>query len=137
MQSTRAGARGDQVPLDIRMADADTLVSLRRKGESIGLSGRWSSDQLATNLPQGTRFPIRVILINRPSANLSYAPLVGSCYRCLVATLSQNGIDSQFSIDLDSVDYEALHVMSAREVLMLAHYLLDEVTIERIEPPSS
>jgi len=116
------------------MVDADTLVSLRRKGETIGLSGRWSSDQLAENLPRGTRFPIRVMLINHSSAPSSYALLEGSCYRCLVATLGQESANSQFQIDLDSVDFESLELMSSQDVLMLTHYLLDRVKIEVVKP---
>jgi hypothetical protein len=124
------GSTRGQIPTDIRMIDADTLVRLRRKGESIGLSGRWSSDQLAENLPRGIRFPIRVILINQPSAPSSYAPLVGSCYRCLVANIGKDSADSQFQIDLDSTDYEGLELMTQRDVLMMARNLLDKVEID-------
>lgn len=79
MSLTRTGTLGEQVPSDIRMVDADTLVSLRRKGESIGLSGRWSSKQLAENLPRGARYPIRVILINHLSGPMPFTPLEGFC----------------------------------------------------------
>jgi hypothetical protein len=130
MSLTRPDGWGGQVPLDLRMADAETLVILRRKGESIGLSGRWSSDELAANLPQDFRFPIRVTLINHPSAPVPYPALQGSCYRCLVAILPTDSGTSQFSMDLDSVDYEALQEASPREVLLLTHFLLDRVEIE-------
>jgi hypothetical protein len=123
----------EQVPRDIRLVDADTLVGLRRKGESIGLSGRWSSDQLADLLPRSILFPIRVILINNATAPVSYAPLKGSCYRCLVATPSQDGTYSQFQIDLDSVDFETLELMSSQDLLKLTHFLLESVKIEGVE----
>jgi hypothetical protein len=134
MSLTRTGARGEQVPSEIRLVDTDTLVSLSRKGESLGLSGRWTSEQLAENLPRGTRFPIRVILINHLSGPTPLTQLVGSCYRCLVATLGQNEIDSQFSIDLDSVDFENLELMPSKDVLKLTHYLLDGMKIESVKP---
>ena len=111
------------------MVDADTLVNLRRKGESIGLSGRWTSEELSESLPRGTRFPIRVILINHVPKEMPVTPLKGVCYRCLVVTLGQNGIDSQFLIDLDSVDFESLEQMSPQDVLKLTHYLLDRMKI--------
>ena len=129
MASTR-----EQVPRDIRLTDADTLVSLRRKGESIGLSGRWSSDQLADLLPRGSRFPIRVMLINHATAPVSYAPLEGLCYRCLVAIPSRDGTYTQFQIDLDSVDFKNLELMSSQDLLQLTHHLLDRVNIEGSEP---
>jgi hypothetical protein len=133
MTSTRSGAKGEQVPTDIRLVSSDTLVSLRRMGESIGLSGQWSSDQLAENLPRGPRFPIRVILINHAPPGVSFAPLAGSCYRCLVVTFGQNGTPSQFQIDLDPVDFEDLELMSAQDVLKLTRFLLDAVKIEAFE----
>lgn len=129
MSLTRNGMLDEQVPSEIRMVDADTLVNLRRKGESIGLSGRWSSEELGENLPPRTRFPIRVILINHVPKEMPVTPLKGVCYRCLVVTLGQNDIDSQFLIDLDSVDFESLEQMSPQEVLKLTHYLLDKMKI--------
>jgi hypothetical protein len=121
MSTERENALRKQVPLDIRVVDKDTLVSLRRKGESIGLSGQWSSDQLVEKLSENVRLPIWVILINTTSG--PQAPLAGSCYRCLVASLGQYESDSQFQIDLDSVDYESLDLMSSRDVLLLTRYL--------------
>jgi len=133
MSSTRTGLLGEEVPTDIRLVDRDALVILRRKGESIGLSGRWSSEELAENLPRGTRFPIWVALINHTSLPLSYPPLAGSCYRCLVVTLGKKGTVSQFQIDLDSVDFESLEMMSSQDVLNLTHDLLDRVKIVGVE----
>jgi hypothetical protein len=130
----RVGVLGHEVPGEIRVVDAGKLVSLRAKGEKIGLSGRWGSAWLAQNLPQDTLFPIRVILINHPSFGVpdDWAPLEGLCYRCLVFTPRPKAQSSQFSIDVDSVDFERLTVMGPDSVLTLTHLVLDEVKIEGV-----
>ncbi len=137
-RSNRTGSLGGDVSREIRLVDADKLVDLRRKGESIGLSGRWGSEWLATNLQRDTRFPIRVILVNHRSFDLPpyYAPLEGSCFRCLVLTTGENGAPTQFSIDLDSVDFEQLEVMSSDDVMSLTHHLLDWTQIQTVDPSS-
>lgn len=127
----RIGIVGGSVPGELRLVDAETLVRLRRVGEEIGLSGRWSSDWLDRNLARGVTFPIHVALINNASVG-PRAPIQGRCFRCLAYTQLVGTGRSTFQIDIDSVDFERLPIMSPGAIRELAHQLIDEDDLDGV-----